>query len=126
MPERDLVLPLAAEDVLGVVQLRAGEPLRAGHRALGEHPLVRLRRLHLEEVPDRGPEVVELFDRPAPQRVVVVRVDVDAAIVVQPARVARERRVLAALVGGLPQRLQSCTAWPLTAMPPLAGISTSR
>ena len=35
--DRDAVVGLAAEGVLGVVDLRAREPLRAGHRAVAEH-----------------------------------------------------------------------------------------
>src|SRR3954471_1052027 len=125
VPERYLVVRPAAEHVLRVVQPRAGEPLGAGHLALGEHSRVRLRRLDLEEVPDRRPELLELVDRPAPQRLVIGGVDVAPALVAQPARIAGERRPLAPLVRRLPQRLQIATAMPVTAMPPVAGMSTS-
>ena len=57
----DLVVGLAAEDVLGVVELGAGEPVGARHDALVEHDiwrgvlelaLVLAGRNHLEVVPD--------------------------------------------------------------------------
>ena len=47
-------------DVLRVVEPRAREPLRAGHRPRAEHALVRRGRAHVEELPDRRPEALEV------------------------------------------------------------------
>jgi hypothetical protein len=66
----DAVVRLVAEQVARVADLRAREPLRAGHRGVGEDAVVA--PLHAEEVPDRRPEALEVVDGPAPQRVVVV------------------------------------------------------
>ena len=84
---------VAAEHVLGVVQPRAGEPLRAGHLARAEHALVRRVRADLEVVPDRRPEALEVGDRPAPERVVVR--EVEAALAAQPLEVAADLESLA-------------------------------
>src|SRR5581483_3040199 len=61
-----------AEHVLGVVQPRTGEPLRAGHLPRAEHALVRHVRADPEVLPQRGPEPLEVGDRPAEEVVVVV------------------------------------------------------
>ena len=60
-----------AEHVLGVVQLRALEPARPRHLTRAEHALIGPGEAHAREVPDRGPEVLELIDRPLPQLAVV-------------------------------------------------------
>ena len=75
---------VAAEHVLGVVQPRAREPLRARHLPRPEHALVRRVRADLEVVPDRRPEALEVRDRPAPQGVVVG--EVEPALAAQPRR----------------------------------------
>ena len=67
--DRDAVVGLAAEHALGVVELRAREPHRAGHRRVRQHPLVRAARG--EAVPHRRPEALEVVDGPLPQRRVV-------------------------------------------------------
>ena len=95
-----LGLPVA-EDVLGVVEPRAGEPLRAGHRAAAEDALVRRRRPHVEELPDRAPEGLELAHRPPPEVVVPGRLH--AVAVGEPARVARDRGALDARLVGSPE-----------------------
>jgi hypothetical protein len=92
------VVVARAEEVLGVGQPRPREPLRAGHLAPSEHALVRLGGLHVEELPDRGPEALEVVDRPAPQLVVV-------ALATDRAREAGDGRVLDALGGRTPQQL---------------------
>ena len=75
MPERDCRRILAAEDVLGVAQLRAREPLRTRHLAPTQHG----RRLGTPPHPGgrvRGrPERIEVVDRPGVQ----VGVGVEAA-----------------------------------------------
>ena len=67
--DRRLAGPRRAEQPLGVAQLGAGEPLRAGHLAARQHRVVR--SVDLEPVPERAPEALEILDRPAPQLVVV-------------------------------------------------------
>ena len=84
---------VATDHVLGVVQPRAREPLRARHLARPEHALVRRVRADLEVLPDRRPEALEVGDRPAPQGVVVV--EVEAALAAQPVQVAPDLRALA-------------------------------
>ena len=98
MADGHRVVVAIAEEVLGVGQARAREPLRAGHLAPPEHALVRLGGLHVEELPDRGPEALEVVDRPAPQLVVV-------ALATDLAREAGDRGVLGAVGGGVPQQL---------------------
>ena len=66
--DRHRAVVLAAEQVLGVVDPRAREPLGARHLRRGQHVVIAA--LDAEEVPDRGPEAVEVLDRPAPQLVV--------------------------------------------------------
>ena len=92
---------LAAEDVLGVGQPRAGEPLRAGHLARAQHALVGLRGAGPRRSPRSSPEALEVLDRPPPQRVVVG--ELHAALGLEPAHVARDGRALDALGGGGPQ-----------------------
>ena len=99
----DLAIDAVAEDVLGVVQLGALEPAGPGHRAVGEHALVGSRGAHLEEVPDRRPEVLELVHRPPPE--LVVGLETQAALALQPAHVAGHRRALDPLGRGLPELL---------------------
>src|SRR4029077_17135880 len=90
MPNGDFrVLPVA-KDVRRVAQPCTREPLRAGHLAAREHPFVRLTRVHLAELPDRGPEILEPVDRPLPEVAVVL--EIEAARLVQPLAVARDRR----------------------------------
>ncbi len=61
-----------AEHVLGVVDPGPGEPLGARHLAGAEGAGGGNVRAHLEEVPDRAPEGLQVGDRPLPQRGVVV------------------------------------------------------
>src|SRR4029078_3648178 len=75
-------VPVAAEHVLRVVQPRAGAPLRARHRAGAEDALVRHARPDPEEVPQRGPEALEVGDRPLPE--LVVAREVEAALAPEP------------------------------------------
>ena len=72
MQDRGLGVVLAGEDVLGVVEAGAREPLGAGHLAAAEGALDLAVGLDAEEVPDRGPEGLEVGDRPAPELVVAV------------------------------------------------------
>src|SRR5690606_15824364 len=58
-------------------------------------------RAHPVILPDRGPEAVEVGDRPAPQRVVVG--GVDAAVLADPARERGEVGAFAARLVGAPQ-----------------------
>jgi hypothetical protein len=91
------------EDVLGVVELSAGEPPCARHPALDERRLVGSGGLDAIEAPDRLPEVLELVDRPAPQRPGVV--EAQAALPLQPGHEGREVGLSDVVVAGRPQEL---------------------
>ena len=103
--DRDLGVVLAGEDVLGVVQPGAGEPLGARHLAAAQHPLVAAVGPHLEEVPDRPPEALEVVDRPPPE--LLVAVEPQPALALQPAHVLGHPRALDQLGRGLPEQLPS-------------------
>ena len=90
MADGHVVVGAAAEDVLRVAEPRTREPLGSRHLASGEHALVRLARLDLEELPDRRPELLELVDRPLPEVGVVA--EGEPACLVEPLPVARDRR----------------------------------
>ena len=62
---------LMAQNVLRVVEPRAGEPARAGHRPAFQHAARRRRGTHVEIVPDRLPEILDVGRRPLPQRRIV-------------------------------------------------------
>ncbi len=85
--DRDRVVVAVGEQVLGVREPHVGEPARARHRVRREHPRGIAVGPDRVAVPERPPELRDVRDRPAPQRVVVRRPDV-----------ARERRHLGALV----------------------------
>ena len=97
---------LAGEQVLGVVEPGAGEPIGARHLVAREHRPVRRRGANREEVPDRGPELLEVADRPAPERVVVAA-ESQSALGLEPAHVAGHVRALDRLGRGLPEQLPS-------------------
>jgi len=103
MAERHLRIVLAAEDVLGEADTRAREPLRSGHRAVSQHLLATLGEADLEELGDRGPEPVQVSDRPLPELVVAVKRQ--PAVLTQPLRVADQGRTLHPLGRRLPQEL---------------------
>src|SRR5436305_9654315 len=89
MADRDVAVCTAAEDVLRVAEARTRKPLGSRHLARGEHTLVRLARVDLEELPDRGPELLQLVDRPLPQVGVVL--EREPPRLVEPVPVARDR-----------------------------------
>ena len=92
--DRDLVrVLLGAEDVLGEVQPRAGEPRRTRHRVRGEHRRVRRVRLDREELPDRRPESRQVVDRPPLQLVVAGKRE--PALALEPREVAPDLGLLA-------------------------------
>ena len=91
---------LEADQVLGVVQPGAGEPLRARHRAVAEHALVR-RRANAVEVPQPAPEAFQVVDRPAVQ--VVKAAELEAALVAQPVHEAADLRRVPPVRGWRPQ-----------------------
>ena len=95
--------PLVAQHVLRVVQPRAGEPLRARHRAAAQHPGGRRRRRDPEVIPDRLPEAFEIGHRPAPQ--VVVAVEVQAALAAEPAGERGQVRLGHLFGAGCPQQV---------------------
>ncbi len=91
---------LAAKHVLGVVQARPREPPRPRHRLrgrAGQNPLVPHRRLHVEELPDRRPERLDVVDRPLPQ------LPIGQIALAQPAGETGQRGVLDALRRRLPE-----------------------
>ena len=75
-----------ADQVLGEIQARAGEPRGARHRRGGEDGAVRRVRLHLEELPDRRPERRQVVDRPAPQ--LLVAREGEPALALEPGEIA--------------------------------------
>ncbi len=81
-----------AQQVLRVVQLGAGEPLRPGHRSGRRARARRARGDHAEEIPDASPEVLELIDRPLPQ--LAVASEGLAAALAGPAHEARHLGLL--------------------------------
>jgi hypothetical protein len=102
--DRQRLVALAAERMLGVVHPRAGEPLGAGHAAVAQHRVVGA--VNGEKVPDRGPEALQVLDRPRPQLVVVPEV------LVEPAHVARHRGALDQLLRRLPElRRHGAASW---------------
>ncbi len=103
--DRRLGVVAVAEDVLGVVEPRAGEPLGAGHLALGEDRRRLAVGLDVEEVPDRPPERVEVVDRPAPQ--LLVAREPQAALGLEPAHELGQPRPLDHLRGRLPEQIPS-------------------
>ena len=62
---------LAGEHVLGVVEPRAGNHRRRASRGSASTARRAAVARDVEVLPDRGPELVERVDRPAPQRLVV-------------------------------------------------------
>lgn len=68
--------PGTPQRVLGVVEQRAAEPLGPRHHPLHEHRRALAVVGDLEELPDRGPEALQVVDRPAPQVLVVAQVEV--------------------------------------------------
>jgi len=94
---------VAAEHVLGEVQPRAREPVGTRHLARAEHSLVRHVRANLVEVPDRGPERLEVRHRPAPQLLVTGKVE--APLGAQPLEVAAELEPLARIRRRCPQHV---------------------
>ena len=101
---------IAAKDVLGVVETRAGEPLGSRHRPRAQHALVGRGGLHVEVLPDRGPERLDLGHRPPPELVVPARLD--SVAVREPAGVARELGALHPLRRGRPQHGRSHAVEP--------------
>ncbi len=93
---------LMAQCMLCIIQQRAGEPLRAGHIAPAEDPLVRLGGLNSEIVPKRAPEAIQVIDRPLPQ----CRVGIEApAARRKPTKIMRQMRPLDALRARSPQQV---------------------
>src|SRR5439155_24734604 len=88
MADRDVAVCTAAEDVLCIAEARTRKPPGSRHLARGEHALVRLARVDLEQLPDRRPELLELVDRPLPQGCVVL--ESEPARLVDPLSVARD------------------------------------
>ena len=92
-----------AKHLVDHIEPRAREPLRTGHRAPAEHPLVRYGRADVEEMPDRAPEPFKIGDRPAPQRLVIG--EGQPALALQPREERRDAGTRDALRRRLPQGL---------------------
>ena len=75
MEDRGLGVVLAGEDVLGIVEARAGEPFGARHLAAAQDGDGVAVCLDVEKLPDRRPEPLEVLDGPAPERVVAVELE---------------------------------------------------
>ena len=94
LDERDAIrVAPCADRVLGVVERGAGEPHRAGHLGVGQRGRVRAVRPHPEEVPDALPERTEVRDGPGVE--VVVSVEPQAALVLEPADIVADERGVA-------------------------------
>ncbi len=106
VPNRDVVVGRVAEDVLGVAEPRAGVPLGARHRAAPEHPGSQRVEADAEELDQRGPEALDVVDRPPPQLGVVA--EAEPVRLLEPAAVARQRRPVDLRVGRRPQELGAC------------------
>ena len=91
------------ERVLGVAQLGAWEPRRAGHDVARQYALVAPARAHTEVLPDGGPEGFEVGDRPAPQ-LLVIR-EAQSAMTREPLQVARDIRAIDRFFARAPDRL---------------------
>ena len=99
---RDLVrILVGADQVLGEVQPRIREPRSPRHRVGDEDGAVRRVRLHLEELPDRRPERLEVVHRPALQLVVVG--EDEAALALEPVEIAPDLGRLPDVGGRRPQ-----------------------
>src|SRR5918997_383853 len=83
--DRGLIGTRVLEDVLGVVELRSREPLRPGHLAASEHPLVGLRNFNVAVLPKAAPEPLEVGHRPLPELGVIV--EGEALLVSEPPHV---------------------------------------
>jgi hypothetical protein len=90
------------ERVLGVVQACSLEPSGTRHAAVGEDGVERRVGAHAGELPQRGPEPLQVRDRPAPQ--VLVGVEREAALAFEPAQEPREVRVTNQLVRWPPEQ----------------------
>ena len=95
---------LAAEDVLGVVEAGAGEPLRAGHVGACQDGRGVAVGGDVEVVPDRAPEGLDVGDGPVPEAAVVAA-EGEVALGFEPAHVGGHVRALDRLGRGLPELL---------------------
>ncbi len=124
MEDRRLRVVLAGEDVLRVIDLRAGEPPGAGHLVAREDALGLAIRLHVEELPDRGPEPLEVVDRPPPERVVAV--EGESPLGLEPAHVFGHARSLDQLGRRRPGLFGRAPAHSRIAAAPLSARACSR
>ena len=108
------VLVVAAQRQLGVVEGRPREPAGPGHAPLGQGRAGR-RPADLEELPDRGPEPVQVVHRPAPQ--LVVGCEPQPSPVAQPVQVAGDDGALDPLRRRRPHRLDAHQRPPFRAGP---------
>src|SRR5205814_8906312 len=100
-----------AQRVLGVVQPRALEPAGPGHLAVGEDRVVGPGP-DVEVAPDRGPESLEVVDRPRPE--VRVRREVAPDALGEPAHVAGQLRARGGVLGRRPDDRAAAHRSPVT------------
>jgi hypothetical protein len=96
------VVVVATQRQLGMVEGRPREPARPRHASLGQGR-TRDRPTDLEELPDRGPEPVQVVHRPAPQ--LLVGPEPQPSPLAQPAQVAGDVRPLDPFRRRRPHRL---------------------
>ena len=99
---------VAHQQILGVVEARAGEPACARHRRLGQYRVVAAAGAQPRELPEVGPERFHLVERPA--------VDVSVGFELRRRRLHKvpEQACLAALLRRLPQHGIHGVAVPAT------------
>ena len=89
--------------MLGVIEARAGEPSGAGHRGVLQRSARCRGRADVEVLPDRRPEAAEVLDRPLPR--VVVALERETPLPLEPAQPATHARPLPGVRGRLPHDL---------------------
>ena len=95
------IVQVPAQRLFGVIQARARKPAPGWHLAVVQHRLHRVPGRQVEVAPDRGPEVFEVLDRPAPE--FGIGVDLQALIGVQPVHVVAQTALRDALLGRGPK-----------------------
>ena len=81
-----------SEDLLGIIELSPSEPLGTRHLPVRQHRGIRPGGLDGKEVPDRGPEVLEVAHRPVPQFLLVA--NVQPFFTFEPLHISCERGLL--------------------------------
>jgi len=93
----------APPDMRDEIQARIRKPHRTRHVAARQHTRTRRRRFDCKEVPDRGPERLEIGDRPRTQTLVVAKNA--TTLVREPAHEPGQFGRFDALLGRRPQQI---------------------